>query len=87
MGIGKIDKKILKTLFKVVIDDTEYEISARIDYINFLEKEIKRVKSAQKYYDKMINAKSEYKREYFKEEIKCYLKTNEDPEKLPQMIS
>lgn len=87
MGIGKIDKKILKNLFKVVIDDTEYEIVARTDYINFLQEEIKRVKSAQKYYDKMIKAKSEYKREYLKEEARCYLKSNEDPEKIPQMIS
>ncbi len=85
-NLGKIDKKILKTLFKVIIEDTEYEIASRIDYVNFLTEEIKRVESARKYYNKMISTKSEYKREYFKEEIKCYLKPHEDPEKIPQMI-
>ena len=85
-NLGKIDKKILKTLFKVIIEDTEYEIASRIDYVNFLTEEIKRVESVRKYYNKMISTKSEYKREYFKEEIKCYLKPHEDPEKIPQMI-
>ena len=52
-GLGKIDKKILKALFKVIIDDTEYEIVARSDYLNYLKSEIKRVQDAQRYYDKM----------------------------------
>ena len=86
-NLGKIDKKILKCLFKVIIEDTEYEIVARTDYVNYLKKEIKRVKEARSYYDKMMKTKSEYKREYLKEEIKCFLRPNEDPEKLPQMIS
>ena len=39
MFCGKIDKNILRQLFKVVIDDTEYEIAARIDYVDFLKEE------------------------------------------------
>ena len=31
--LGKIDKKIVRALLKVAIDDTEYEISARTDYV------------------------------------------------------
>ena len=50
--VGKIDPKILKQLFKVVIDDTEYEIVARTDYVDFLQKEIKRVSHAKRFYDK-----------------------------------
>lgn len=84
-GVGKIDKKILKALFKVVIDDTEYEIVARTDYLKFLKGEIKRIGDAQKYYDRMMAALTEEKREYYKLEIKCYLKPQEDPEKIPQM--
>ena len=86
-NLGKIDKKILKVLFKVIIEDTEYEIVARTEYVNFLKEEIKRIKASKKYYDKMIIAKSPDKRDYLKEEIKCYLKPNEDPEKVPQMLS
>lgn len=84
-GVGKIDKKILKALFKVVIDDTEYEIVARMDYLKFLKGEIKRIGDAQKYYARMNAALTEDKREYYKWEIKCYLKPQEDPEKIPQM--
>ncbi len=86
-NVGKIDKKILKTLFKVIIEDTEYEIVARTDYINFLKDEIKRVSVAEKYYNKMINQKNPDKKEYLKEEAKCYLHPNEDVEKIPQMIA
>ncbi len=85
-GVGKIDKKILKALFKVIINDTEYEIIARTDYVNFVQQEIKRFENSQKYYYKLQNTKNEYKKEYLKEEIKYYLKPNEDPEKLPQML-
>lgn len=85
-GVGKIDKKVLKALFKVVIDDTEYEIVSRCDYVDFLKTEIKRVNEAQRYYYKMVGAITESKREYYKAEIKCYLKPHEDPEKIPDML-
>lgn len=85
-NVGKIDKKILKTLFKVIIEDTEYEIVARTDYINFLKDEIKRIESAQKYYKKMIAQKNPEKREYFKEEVNCFLHPNENAERIPQML-
>ena len=84
--VGKIDKKVLKQLFKVVIDDTEYEIVARSNYIDFLQKEIKRVGLAKKYYDKYMKAKTDEKRDYIKEEAKYYLNTNEKLEMLPQML-
>ena len=45
-NVGKIDRKIVKALFKVAIDDIEYEISARTDYVGYLKSEIKRVKTA-----------------------------------------
>ena len=85
-NIGKIDKKVLKQLFRVVIDDTEYEIVARTNYIDFLQKEIKRVGQAKKYYDKMVSTNKPDKIEYNKEMAKYYLNTNEDPEKIPQII-
>ena len=50
---GKIDKKILKALFKVCYDDIEYEIAARTNYIEFLRKDIKRIRTALTYYEKM----------------------------------
>ena len=85
-GEGKIDKKVLKALFKVIVDDTEYEIVARSDYVDFIKSEIKRISDAQRYYFKMKSALTESKREYYKAEIKCYLKPHEDPEKIPEML-
>ncbi len=86
-GVGKIDKKILKALFKVVIDDTEYEIVARSSYVDFLKKEIKRINDAQKYYYKLQTAPTEDKKEYYREEAKYYLKEHEEPDKLPQILN
>ena len=49
-----------------------------------LEQEIKRLKEAERYYQKMISALTEAKREYHKAEIKCYLRPHEEPEKIPE---
>ncbi len=83
---GKIDKKILKALFKVVIEDTEYEINARLDYLNFLKSEIKRIKLALKEYKKMEKSKSQDSKEFHRLLGKGYLKTNEDLEKTPLIL-
>lgn len=84
--VGKIDKKILKALFKVVIDDTEYEISARSDYLEFLKSEIKRLKEASKYYEKMQAASHPEKQEYFRQGAKYLLHSNEEVDKIPIML-
>lgn len=86
-GVGKIDKKVLKALFKVVIDDTEYEIYAREDYLKFLKKEILRISNSRKFYDRMQYALTPEKKEYYREEAKYYLKPHEDPEKIPQILN
>ncbi len=84
--VGKIDKKILKALFKVVIDDTEYEISARADYLEFLKSEIKRLKEASKYYEKMQTSSHPEKQEYYRQGAKCLLHSNEEVDKIPLML-
>ena len=85
-NVGKVDKNIVKALFKVIVDDTEFEIVARTDYINFIREEIKRISEAQNYYFKMQSALTENKRAYYKEEIKCYLKPHEEAEKIPEIL-
>lgn len=88
LHFGKIDKKILKALFKVVIDDTEYEIAARADYLEYLESEIKRLKQSLGYYNKMMGCKEgSEKHEYYKAGVKMYLYSNEDPYKVEEMIA
>lgn len=85
--LGKIDPDILKALFKVVIDDTEYEIVARSDYLTFLKSEIKRIQAAMKEYQKMEKAFSPAKKEYYRYGVQAFLRPNEIPEKCPQILA
>ena len=85
MKYGKNNPTVVKKLFKVVIDDTEYEITAKMVYVDFLREEIKRLNYAMKFYNKMIHSSGE-RREYHKQEVKYCLKAQEEPEKVPQML-
>lgn len=75
--LGKINPKVLKALFKVVIDDTEYEISCVLEYVSFLKDQIKRLELVNKYYEKMQNAKKEKDKNYYLEGIKQLLQSGE----------
>lgn len=74
---GKNNPLIVKKLFKVVIDDTEYEISCIQSYVEELESELKRFGQIEKYREKMLNAKKEKDKNYYYEGIKMLLKNNE----------
>lgn len=63
--IGKINPKIVKALFKVVIDDINYEISGIFDYTKYLDTQIKRLEKINTYNLKKEKAKKEKKKEYF----------------------
>ena len=84
---GKIDKKIVKALFKVTIDDIEYEIASRIDYLEYLKDEIKRLKEAEKYYNKMQSAFTASKKEYFRQYAAGYLRSHENVDLIPQTLA
>ncbi len=72
--VGKIDKKIVKALFKVILEDTEYEITVRSEYIQFIEEEIKRLNQAEAYYKKYLSTNNESKKEYYKQGVEMYLR-------------
>ena len=74
---GKISKTILRALFKVVIDDTEYEISCTYDYIKYLKNEIKRLEIVEKYHKKFERARHEKNKNYYAEGIKMLLRKGE----------
>lgn len=74
---GKISKTILRALFKVVIDDTEYEISCTYDYIKYLKDEIKRLEIVEKYHKKFERARHEKHKNYYAEGIKMLLRKGE----------
>ena len=74
--VGKNNKKIVKALFKVIAEDTEYEICAREDYLKFVEEEINRLTNAQIYYKRHTLAASEKKKEYYRQGVEMYLRHN-----------
>ena len=83
---GKDNPAIVKKLIKVVLEDIDYEIYNVTEYISYLEDELNRLKTAEKYYNKMIEAKSESKKKYFEEYMKAYLENNESVELFPSII-
>ena len=76
---------IVRTLFKVVINDIEYEITCTLSYVETLEEEIKRLKQMLKYKEKMEKAKSEKNKNYYEEGIKVLAKPGETVDNLEQI--
>ena len=74
---GKNNKKIVKKLLLVVIDDIEYEISSTIDYVNHLNDELKRCKHIEKHIETKNNAKKESDVLYFEQYINMLLRPGE----------
>ncbi len=75
--LGKNNPIIVRTLFKVVIDDIEYEIYCTQQYVNELKEEIKRFEQIEQYKEKMEKAKKEKDKNYYYEGIKMLLRNNE----------
>lgn len=84
---GKNNKKIVKKLISVVIDDTNYEISCLMNYIDYLKDEIKRFEKINSLVKKRDSAKKEKDYEYYTEYIKLYLNKNEPIEKISDIYN
>lgn len=80
--LGKNNPVVVRTLFKVVIDDIGYEISLTQSYIDELKEHIKRLEQAQKYKEKMNNSKKEKDKSFYLEGIKLLLLKDETLENL-----
>ena len=84
--LGKINARILKILFKVVIDDIIYEIACIDEYIDYLKSEIKRLETIDKYFIKMENSKKEKDKEYFLGGINLMLSLGETVDNYKQIL-
>ena len=84
--VGKIDPKALKALFKVVIDDTLYEVSCVIDYINYLNEQISRLEKIEKYNLKSQKAKKDKEKEYYKEGMRLLFENGENFDNYKQVL-
>lgn len=76
--VGKINKRVLKVLFKVVIEDILYEISCLYEYLDYLKENIKRLELVCKYADKMEEAKTDKKKSYYKEGMRMLFQVDEN---------
>lgn len=76
--VGKINVKVLKALFKVVIDDIYYEINGLYTYVKYLKSQVKRLRQIDEYKTKMDSSTTEKKQNYYMEGIKMLLQENED---------
>ena len=83
--LGKSNPVIVRTLFKVVIDDIGYEITCTQGYLESLTEDIKRLKQMIKYKNKMEKAKSEKDRSYYEEGIHVLSKPGETIDNLEQI--
>ncbi|MDO5556031.1 MAG: HD domain-containing protein [Clostridia bacterium] len=63
--IGKLNPKIVKALFKVVIDDINYEISCIFEYTKYLDSQIQRLEKINSYNIKRETCKKDKKKEYY----------------------
>lgn len=76
--LGKNNPIIVKALLKVVIDDIAYEITCVQGYVDYLEENLKRFKNINKYYQKMLAAKTDDKKDYFKQYMSMYYENGEN---------
>ena len=86
-NVGKINSKALKALFKVVIDDTLYEISCVMDYINYLKEQVKRLEQIEKYDLKSQKAKKDKDKKYYREGMRMLFQTGETFENYQQVLT
>ena len=84
--VGKINPKVLKKLFKVVIDDTMYEIECIKEYVSHLIEQSDRLKLVDKFNTKMNLAKTDKKREYYLNGMKVLLEQGETVENYKEIL-
>ena len=75
--LGRLNPRIVNALFKVVIDDTEYEISCIMDYMKYLKDQTKRLELINNYNIKMQKTNKDKKKEYYKACIDSLLQGGE----------
>ena len=85
--LNKIDPKIFKALVKNVIEDTEYEIGCLMDYIDYIDENIKRLHQIQLYNASLIDAKKDHQKEYYKKSIELLLDPGETLDNWAQVAS
>ncbi|MCI8654895.1 MAG: HD domain-containing protein [Clostridia bacterium] len=77
---SKSNPRIVKKLFKVVLDDIYYEIYCTNDYVKYLKFELDRFKTISDYEKSMYSAKKSKDKDYFKSGMELLFKDGETME-------
>lgn len=85
--LGKINPKPLRALFKAVIDDVLYEISCVMNYVEYLESQIKRLETIEKYSNKVQSSKKPEDKDYYLAGMKMLLQSGESLDNYKQVLS
>ena len=83
---GKINGTVLKKLFKVVIDDTLYEISCIMDYVEYLKQQVKRLELINNYQKKADSTNKEKTKAYYHEGMRLLFQEGENFENCKQVL-
>lgn len=84
---GKVNKKIVVKLLKIVISDIEYEISCVKGYVDFLYQQIQRLEVIDDYYKKMQMASSEQDKRYYYSGMEELFDQNENIQNYATILS
>ena len=84
--LGKINGVVLKKLFKVVIDDTLYEISGIMDYVEYLNQQIKRLNVINGYQKKADSTNKQKTKDYYHEGMRLLFQDGETEENYMQIL-
>lgn len=84
---GKNNKRVVKALLKVVIDDIRFEIYSTSTYIKELEKDISRYKKIEKLIKKKNASSNPNKVEYYDQYIKLLFQRGETLEEFDKLFS
>lgn len=84
---GKINGLVLRKLFKVVIDDTLYEISGIVDYVEYLKQQIKRLETIESYQKKADNSNKEKTKQYYRDGMRILFAEGETYENYSQILA
>lgn len=83
---GKINGTVLKKLFKVVIDDTLYEISCVMNYVDYLKDQIKRLEIIESYEEKANSSNKDKTKDYYHEGMALLFQQGETMENYKQIL-
>ena len=83
---GKVSVKALRALFKVVIDDTLYEISSTKDYVKHLKQELSRLVQISEFDAQRIKKKSPKAKQFYENGMKVLFAHNENMDNYKEVL-